>query len=267
MALRFERLDFNPWGCFENHSLRFSPRVGDVDLVHGRNASGKSTTSRGERSLLYGMGERPVDNHTYDYADLRIGARLNVDGRTIEISRRKRRVDSLLGPKGEPVPEDVLTKALSGLSADVYVGLLQVDNETLVDGGRELLQGQGEVGASLFAAAAGIASLHRTLNALQTEADRLFNPRGRSSVLRKQIAELQEAERRLRETMLRPARHGEMRKALGEAEFACEDATSRLRELDLEMRELERKRAIAPLLAARAELVEELAKLEATPEL
>src|SRR5581483_1590591 len=49
--------------------------------------------------------------------------------------------------------------------------------------------------------------------------------------------------------------------------FACEDATSRLRELDLEMRELERKRAIAPLLAARAELVEELAKLEATPEL
>jgi uncharacterized protein YhaN len=267
MALRFERLDFNPWGCFEDHSLRFSPRVGDVDLIHGRNASGKSTTSRGERSLLYGMGDRPVDNHTYDYADLRIGARLNVDGRTIEVSRRKRRVDSLLGPNGEPVPENVLTKALGGLSADVYVGLLQVDNETLVAGGRELLEGQGEVGASLFAAAAGIASLHRTLAALQADADRLFNPRGRSSVLRKQLAYLHEAERRLRDSMLRPARYHEMTKALSEAERACEEATLRLRGLDLEMRELERKRAIAPLVAARAQLVEEYAKLEGTPDL
>jgi uncharacterized protein YhaN len=267
MALRFERLDFNPWGCFENHSLRFSPRAGDVDLVHGRNASGKSTTSRGERSLLYGIDERTVDNHTYDYADLKIGARLNVDGRTIEVSRRKRRVDSLLGPNGETVPEDLLRKALGGLSADVYIGLLQVDNETLVRGGEELLQGQGEVGASLFAAAAGIASLHRTLADLQAEADRLFNPRGRSTVLHKQLAELREVERRLRETTLRPARHSEMTRALSEDERACEEAMSRLRELDLEMRELERKRAIAPLLAVRAELVEEYAGLEGTPDL
>src|SRR5260221_11729053 len=111
MALRFERLDFNPWGCFEDHSLRFSPRVGDVDLIHGRNASGKSTTSRGERSLLYGIDARTVDNHTYDYADLRIGASLQLDGNSVELSRRKRRVGSLISPNGEALPDDLLLNA------------------------------------------------------------------------------------------------------------------------------------------------------------
>src|SRR5256885_2083915 len=100
MALRLDRIDFRPWGCFEDHWLPFSVRIGDVDLIHGHNASGKSTTSRGERSLFYGIDGRTVDNHTFDYADLRIGARLNVDGRTVELSRRKRRVGSLVGPNG-----------------------------------------------------------------------------------------------------------------------------------------------------------------------
>src|SRR3954464_6935791 len=97
MALRLDRIDFRPWGCFEDHSLPFSTKIGDVDLIHGRNASGKSTTSRGERSLLYGIDARTVDNHTYDYADLRIGARLQLDGKSAELWRRKRRVASLVG--------------------------------------------------------------------------------------------------------------------------------------------------------------------------
>jgi uncharacterized protein YhaN len=179
MALRIERMDFSPWGCFEDHSLTLSPRVGDVDLIHGRNASGKSTTSRGERSLLYGIEARTPDNHTYDYADLRIGARLQVDGISLELSRRKRRVGSLVSANGDPLPDDLLLAALGGLTVEVYSALFQVDHDTLVQGGAELLQGQGEIGASLFAAAAGIATLHRTLADFDAEAERLYNPRGR----------------------------------------------------------------------------------------
>jgi uncharacterized protein YhaN len=267
MALRIERIDFSPWGCFEDHSLPLSGKVGDVDLIHGRNASGKSTTSRGERSLLYGIDARTEDNHSYDYAELRIGARLQLDGKVVELSRRKRRVGSLVGADGERLPDDLLSQALGGLTAEVYEALFQVDHETLVQGGAELLQGQGEVGASLFAAAAGIASLHRTLGDLDANAERLFNPRGRASVLHKKLAELRDAEKRLREATLRPARHREMTRALAKDEQESDALKQQLRELDLTAREIERKRAIAPLLDARSERLSELDRLAATPDL
>jgi uncharacterized protein YhaN len=267
MALRIERIDFNPWGCFEDHSLSLSARSGDVDLIHGRNASGKSTTSRGERSLLYGIDARTVDNHTYDYADLRIGARLQLDSESVELERRKKRVGSLVSPGGDVLPNDRLLSALGGLSREVYEALFVVDKETLDQGGAELLAGQGEIGASLFAAAAGIASLHQTLSALEREAEHRFNPRGRTDELHKSLTKLRDAEKRLRDTTLRPARHREMEQALDQDEQASENATLTLRELDRTTRALERMRAIAPLLSAHAELVDELEKIGPVPDL
>jgi uncharacterized protein YhaN len=267
MALRIERMRFGPWGCFEDHTLIFSPKLGDVDLIHGLNASGKSTTSRGERSLLYGIEERTLDNHTYDYADLCIGASLLLDGESLELSRRKRRVGSLVGPDGEALSEDLILPALGGLTEEVYRALFQVDHETLVQGGAELLQGQGEIGASLFAAAAGIATLHGTLADLEGEAERLFNPRGRTSVLHRALANLRSAEKRMRDTTLRPAHHREMTRAVLKDEKACDALTEQMRDLEVRVRGIDRKRAIAPLLDAHAERLAELERLVGTPDL
>lgn len=267
MSLRIERMDLSPWGCFEDHSLSFSSEPGHVDLIHGPNASGKSTASRAERSLLYGIEARTPDSHTYDYADLRIGARLALDGVSVELSRHKRRGGSLVSQKGEPLPEDVILMALGGLTEEVYAALFQVDHDTLVQGGAELLQGRGEIGSSLFAAAAGVVTLHDTLAELDAEAERLFNPRARSTVLHKALASLREAEKRLRGATLRPARHREMERTLLEADQACEELTQQMRELELRARVLERKRAIAPLLDAHSERVAELGGLAGVPQL
>jgi uncharacterized protein YhaN len=267
MALRIEQMDLSPWGCFEDQSLTFSPNLGDVDLIQGANASGKSTASRAEIGLLYGIEERTADSHTYDYTDLRIGARLRLDGTSIELSRRKRRVGSLVDPEGNSLPDDLIVLALGGLTEQVYKALFQVDHDTLVQGGAELLQGQGEIGASLFAAAAGIATLHATLAALDGEAERLFNPRRRTSVLHKALGELRDAEKRLRDATLRPARHREMTRALDKAEQACEALARQTRELELRARVIERKRAIAPLLDAHSERTAELTTLVGTPDL
>ena len=265
--LRIERIDFSPWGCFEDLSLTFSSKVGDVDLIHGPNAAGKSTASRGERSLLYGIEARTPDNHTYDYPDLRIGARLRLNGVGVELSRRKRKVGSLVGPDGEALDDDPIAAALGGLTEAVYRALFQVDNETLVRGGAELLQGRGEIGATLFAAAAGIASLHDTLAKLDVDADKIFNPRGRATVLHRALGELREADKRLRDAMLRPVRHREMTRALATAEAACEEISKRMRDLDLRSRGIERKRAMAPLLDDHAERATELQALAGVPDL
>ncbi len=265
MALRIERIDFSPWGCFEDHSLAFSPWQGHVDLIHGPNASGKSTASRGERSLLYGIEARTPDSHTHDYADLRIGACLQLDGESVELSRRKRRVGSPVGADGQALVDDPIMPALRGLTEQVYKALFHVDHETLVQGGTELLQGEGEIGASLFAAAAGIATLHGVLADLDGEATRTFNPRARTTVLHKALAELRSAEKCLRDVMLRPSRHREMTSALTRAEEAREGLIGQIREVDLAARAVERKRVIAPLLDAHSERVAELDGLGGLP--
>lgn len=267
MAVHIERLDFSPWGCFEDVSIPFAVTPGKVNLLYGLNAAGKSTTSRGQRSLLYGMEARTPDNHTYDYADLRIGARLQLDGATVELARRKRRVGSLVGPDGEPLTDDVIAAALSGLSEEIYRSLFQIDHETLVQGGAELLAGRGEVGASLFAAAAGIATLHGTLSDIDGRANRLYNPRGRASELHKALAAMHEAEKRLRAATLRPARQREMTRALGQAEHACEQLSTEIRDLELRAKTIGRKRTIAPLMDRHGELTSELDGIGFTPEL
>jgi uncharacterized protein YhaN len=267
MSLTIRRLDFNPWGCFADHSLSFEAKSGQVDLVYGPNASGKSTTSRGERSLLYGIDARTQDSHTHSYPDLKIGACLELDGETVELSRRKRRGHSLIGADGKPVAEETLQKSLGGLSEDIYRGLFQVDHDTLVKGGAELLQGQGEIGASLFAAAAGIATLHETLAGLDAEAEALFNPRARTTVLHQALRTLHDAEKQLRTSTLRPARHRELSKAIARAEEACAALATEIREVELCALALDRRRALAPLLDAYGDRAAELDTLKDTPEL
>jgi uncharacterized protein YhaN len=267
MAVRIDRLDFSPWGCFEDHSLPFEGASGQVELVYGPNASGKSTTSRGERSLLYGIEVRSADGHTHAYQDLRIGARLQLDGSPLEVSRRKRRVDSLTGADGAPISEETITNALGGLSEEIYRSLFQVDHDTLVKGGAELAQGKGEIGSTLFAAAAGISTLHDTLAALEAEADRLFSPRARTTVLQKALAVLREAEKRTREATLRPARHRALTKALRETEQESETLAREIREIERKARVLERRRVLAPLLDTHGARNEELSGLAGTPEL
>src|SRR3712207_4004094 len=163
MGLRIERLDLRPWGCFDDLTVDLGGPVGTVHLLYGPNAAGKSTATRALRGLLFGIEPRTRDAHTHAYTDLRIGARLWVDGPPLEVVRKKGTRRTLLDASGDPLADDPLAIALGGLSSEVHKALFQITHESLVEGGEELLQGKGEVGASLFAAAAGIATLHDTL--------------------------------------------------------------------------------------------------------
>jgi uncharacterized protein YhaN len=183
MSLRIEEVRFKPWGSFADHPIEFAG-VGTVDLIYGENATGKSTTGRGIRSLLFGMDVRTVDDHTFPYSELKIEARLSIEGRHIDLCRVKKPSAPLLNVDGRPLASDPIAAALGGLGPDVYRGLFHVDKETLDEGAEELLGGGGEIGESLFAAAAGIRGLHATLAALEAETQDAYNPpRGRYGAL------------------------------------------------------------------------------------
>ncbi len=261
MALRIERLDFRPWGCFEDQSLHFSLTPGHVDLIDGPNAAGKSTTSRGESALLYGIPVQTADAHTYEYADLRIGARLIIDGVPLEIVRRKARVGGLLTHDGATLSHDPLPAALGGMTKDVYTSFFQVNHETLVRGGEELLAGKGDVGATLFAAAAGIGQLQETLRGFDERAGAIFRPRGTATQLLRELAELREADKRLRQATVLPSTHRRKEKELAAAQATCERLSDQIREIESRIREIQRLMAAAPLLDEHATVLNKLTEL------
>lgn len=261
MSLRIERLDLMRWGCFEDQSLHFSLTPGHVNLIDGPNAAGKSTMSRGESALLYGIPGQTADAHTHEYADLRIGARLIIDGEPLEIVRRKALVSGLLTPEGATLSHDPLPAALGGMTKDVYNSFFQVTHGTLVRGGEELLAGKGDVGASLFAAAAGIGQLHDTLAAFDERANAIFRPRATTSNLVRELAVLREADRRLRQAIVKPATHHRMEKELETAQETCERMSVEIRDIEARIREIKRRLAAAPLLDEHATIRAKLAQL------
>lgn len=265
-GLRLAQLRLEPWGCFENLKLDFGPS-GVVDLVLGPNAAGKSTMTRGILGLLFGIEQRTRDGHTFDYQDLRIGAKLSTDEGSADLVRRKGRTGTLADPSGEPLPDDAIAEALGGLSREIFESLLLVDNAALKAGGAELLQGKGEVGASLFAAAAGIATLHTTIEGLDDAAREIFNPKGRKDDIHNALRDLKAAEKRLRDATFRPQRHREMERDLRRLDRESEEIAAEIQALLIERSELDRRRKVAPLARRHVEVRERLDRLSGTPDL
>ena len=100
--MRIERLDLTRYGRFSDYAIDFGarPETGsDFHVVFGLNEAGKSTAAAAILDLLFGIGERSpygvakgrasVPNwHAYNA--MRIGARLELNGATVEVARLKR---------------------------------------------------------------------------------------------------------------------------------------------------------------------------------
>ena len=266
MVMRLQTLRLAPYGCFADQELEFAA-PGTVDLVLGPNAAGKSTLARGTLGLVFGIDARTPDAHTFPYADLRVSARVQLGDKTIEGVRRKGRVGTLTAPDGHGLPDDLFESSLGGLSKGVFEKLFMIDNASLKQGAAELLQGKGEVGASLFAAAAGIARLHETVERFDGEAKASFNPGGRKDPVHNALRDLNDAEKRQRAATLRPPKHREMERELERLEAECEELRAAVGDREAEREQLQRKRRLAPLVARHYELAEERAGLGAIPDL
>ena len=262
--IRLARLDLERWGHFEGRSLTFGP-AGSLHVVYGANEAGKSTTRRAVSALLFGVPERTGDTFGRPGADLRVGALLDVDGLELEVVRRKGRKDTLLDGDGEPLDPAPLEGALGGLTREVHAGLFEITHESLVAGGLELLAGQGAVGESLFAAAAGTARLHGLMKRLEGEADALFSTRPSKKELNVLLARHTEALRVLRDASLRPPRWEALSRELTELEAAYAAAGSELESTEHERARLERLRGALPLAAHRATAIRGLEALGDAP--
>ena len=168
---------------------------------------------RRERALVSGrfgtfftrFRRKPSDDFLHESKRLRVGGDLlRSDGERLSVVRRKGRKDTLLGPDGKPIPEEVLRSFLGGVDRETFIRVFGMSREELLSGGRAIMEGKGSVGESLFAAGLGGADLKGLLGALESEAQELFKPGGSLPKLNLEARTYKDLKTKIRDLSLPP---------------------------------------------------------------
>ncbi len=271
--MKFARLYLKAYGPFRDRVIELPSAAGkDFHVLFGPNEAGKSTILRAVTGFLFGIPERTPDAFLSDYGALRVGATLLMaDASRLSAMRRKARkatlfaIDERSGAEttDRPLPEKSITDLLGGLDQALYKNLFGLDLSGLVAGSDELLRGEGELGRSLFQAAAGLASLHGLMAGLDNEASALFKPRGLTGRLNRALSDFDEQRHVLKETTVRSTEWESAERAYRQANSQLLQLREALKNERSEQQRLERIRANLPLVAEHAVKQVELAQLGA----
>jgi uncharacterized protein YhaN len=184
--MRLRRLDLTRYGRFTNESIDFG-LVGlgkpDLHIVYGPNEAGKSTALAAFLDLLFGIGAQSPYNFLHAYSSMRIGGALEFNDGPREFIRIKRPQAALLDASERPIPEGAIRAELGSLDRDAYRTMFSLDDESLEEGGEDILASKGDLGELLFSASAGLAGLSRSLLAIRGEAESFYKYRGRTGGL------------------------------------------------------------------------------------
>ena len=271
--MKIARLYLKAYGAFSERHLDFSDGA-NFHVIYGPNEAGKSTTLRALTGLLFGIDDRTADNFLHPHPQLRVGATLVTEqGARLSVMRRKARkqtlfaLDETTGTEltDQPLSDESLSRLLGGLDEALYHSLFGLDLEGLTRGSEALLAGKGEIGQSLFEAAAGMASLQQLLGHLDSEASTLFRPRASSSAIHVAIKELEEKRKLARDTKVSTHAWEQADRARRQAEAKYAALRDGLTALRNEQRLLSRIAANLPLAAERAAKLTELGALEHVP--
>lgn len=269
--MKIARLHLKAYGAFSDRLLEFGDGA-NFHVIYGPNEAGKSTTLRALTGLLFGINERTADK--FLHPQLRVGATLlTQQGTRLSVMRRNARkqtlfaLDEATGVEltDQPVSDEALSRLLGGLDEALYRSLFGLDMEGLTRGSEALLAGKGEIGQSLFEAAAGMASLQQLLGHLDSEASTLFRPRASSSVIHVAIKELEEKRKLARDATVRTNAWEQADRVRRQAKEKHTKARNDLAALRDEHRRLSRISSNLPLAAERVSKLQELDVLQHVP--
>lgn len=250
--MRIEQLDLQFFGHFTNKQFSFgknAPAESDFHIIYGVNEAGKTTFMESYLRLLYGFLPR---KEPYDFrhgrSNLQVSALLQIDGETRKFQRKATSKNSLLDESDNVLPEAALQAHLGGLAIDDYRKLLCIDDDSIENGGEEIVNSRGDIGTLLFSAAAGISDLWQVLESVRTDADNIHKSRAsktRLALLKKDYSDIV---KRIKQLDIPAGKLGEFTKALKKAEKAEEKARQEQSRLLVEVRKLERVLAALPML-------------------
>src|ERR1700722_17682073 len=265
--MRLLSLELEKFGAFADLRIAFRPDA-RLHVVYGPNEAGKSTALAAVGALLFGVPERTPYASRFP-GQLRVGAEITAaDGRRLKLWRRKGRRTTLLDGSGDPLPDDALAPFLGGLTQDVFERSFGLDAAKLRAGGDEMLQADGEVGASLLAAASGLRGLAELRRSLEDEADSVFAPRASKDRRFYQTLERFNAARAaIREREVRSDTWIKLNKDIEDLSHELDRLRGERRAGDMERSRLNRLKRATPLLNPIRETETKLASLDDLPAL
>jgi uncharacterized protein YhaN len=260
--MRIKELDLKAFGPFTDQVLDFSSKNPGLHIVYGPNEAGKSSCLRALKYLFFGIPAQTNDNFLHPYDQLLIGGRLQgEDGHELTFFRRKKRKSDLFDQNDDPLDPARLAPFLQGMEQEMFESLYGIDHEALVRGGQDILDQKGDVGQAIFAAGAGLKSLHTVLEGLEKEGDDLFRPRASTKAINEALSQYRDLQTQMKQASLSSREWQEHRRALQKADKDLIEAKAMRSEKDREKRRLERLKRALPYLNQRKVLGENLVEL------
>jgi uncharacterized protein YhaN len=172
--VRILNLQLERYGPFTGRTLTFQPDA-KLHIVYGPNEAGKSCSLAAVTDLLFGIDRQTSYDFLHDAKELRIGATIVAqNGNRLSFRRRKGNKNTLIDANDQGLGDDALVAFLGNLSRDVFCRAFGLNTPSLRLGAEEMLNSQGDIGASLFAAASGLRGLTELRRSLDGEADSIF---------------------------------------------------------------------------------------------
>jgi len=249
--MKLLNLDLKAFGPFTNKQLEFGNSGPGLHLVYGPNEAGKSSTLRAVDNLLYGIPERTQDTFLHGPTKLRIGAQLlHSDGSELDVLRRKGRKNVLMTSDETPLEPGALDPFLGGVHRELFRSLFAIDYAELVDGGQSILEGQGNVGHSLFAAGMGTVSVRSVLTNLEDEARRLYKRGGSNPRINSTIRQFREARQGMRDARIKSREWKEQKEIRADSETSREQVEGALTLCLQQRQQAVRAQRLLPQVAA-----------------
>ncbi|MEJ2725994.1 MAG: AAA family ATPase, partial [Deltaproteobacteria bacterium] len=260
--MRIKQLDLKAFGPFTDHVLDFSSKNPGLHIVYGPNEAGKSSCLRALKSLFFGIPAQTNDNFLHPYDQLVIGGCLQgEDSHELTFFRRKKRKSDLFDQNDDPLDPARLAPFLQGMEQEMFESLYGIDHEALVRGGQDMLDQKGDVGQAIFAAGAGLKSLHTVFEELEKEGDDLFKPRASTKAINEALSQYRDLQTQMKQASLSSREWQEHRRALQKADKDLIETKAMRSEKDREKRRLERLQRALPYLNQRKILMENLVNL------
>lgn len=258
--MRFANLCLEKYGRFEDRALDFPSGSTDLHVIYGANEAGKSTSMNAVADLLFGIPMRSPYNFRFDYPLLRIGALLEEGGQRLSVRRRKGGAGTLVDQDDRPIDEGPLLGMLRGQTRETFGRSFSLDQTALRQGGEAMVRAKDDAGQALFAAGSNLTAIASVLAALEEEADGIWGRRAKASRAYTAAERNLEANLRLvRDASLKPKAWSDARTAADDADRSLKDLEGHRLAVKQELRSLDRLRAVASRVEARARAIQELA--------
>ena len=261
--MKILELTLTAFGPFSGQTFDLSAGDPGLHVVFGPNEAGKSSALRALHAALYGIPGQTHDAFLHPYTALRIGGRLrHSSGTEIAFVRRKGSKNTLLAPDGTHLNDRALDRFLGGETSRTFETFWGIDHARLVQGGRDILEGRGDLGESLFAAGSGVSHLRKIRSTLEDEASVLYVPRGHQRTVNQSVSKLRELRTALREATISADEWAHREQASRDATEAVARLSQQKQELVRERSRIDRLKRVLPMLAERKELQERIVALK-----